>query len=179
MVAVVTATEGSPGNWRSAGMPAGLELPKRDRRTSVSRKLPRRCLAFLCSGISLKSWHDAAVSSATLRVTRRHHLFDRWRRYVIFVDNGRMGDISDGETKSFNLEPGQHTLEVTLYESRLAALFNSRLGSYRASFDVVEDQSVAFRCGPPTEPTLGLFLDSLTQDGIQLGRIILDRLPSD
>jgi hypothetical protein len=62
------------------------------------------------------------------------------------VDECSIGEISDGETATLNIEPGQHTLRLKI----------DWTGSQKVPFDVGDGQSVDFRCRPRVKAGLAL-----------------------
>ena len=110
--------------------------------------------------------HDEGVSSATLRLTRSHSRWgDRVRRYVILVDDLQIGEISDGETKTIDIEPGHHTLRLKI----------DWTGSEDVLFDVGDGQSVNFRCGPRVKAAFAVV--GLLQSVVQRDKwILLERI---
>ncbi|HMJ47421.1 MAG TPA: hypothetical protein VK498_08825 [Ferruginibacter sp.] len=46
----------------------------------------------------------------TIRIERTNEYINRWRDYEIYIDGKKIGTISNGETKDFDLAVGEHTL---------------------------------------------------------------------
>jgi len=61
---------------------------------------------------------------------------DRFRAYVVLIDNGAVGKLKRGESARFELSPGPHTVQVAIDWKRSAA------------FDVSGEERLAFLCGP-------------------------------
>lgn len=51
---------------------------------------------------------------ATLTISRESAFADRLRAYAVMLDGKKIGDLGNGETKSFVIEPGQHTLALKI-----------------------------------------------------------------
>lgn len=51
---------------------------------------------------------------ATLTLSRESAFTDRLRAYAVMLDGKKIGDLRNGETKSFVIEPGPHTLELKI-----------------------------------------------------------------
>ncbi|TNE54984.1 MAG: hypothetical protein EP344_13900 [Bacteroidetes bacterium] len=51
---------------------------------------------------------------AKLIITRKSEFVNRIRKYSIYLDGDKIGTIGDGETKEFDLAPGDHELKTTL-----------------------------------------------------------------
>jgi hypothetical protein len=46
----------------------------------------------------------------TIQITRPKEWQNRIRKYHIYVDNEKVGEVANGETKDFLITPGQHTV---------------------------------------------------------------------
>ena len=51
---------------------------------------------------------------ATLRITRTSQYANKLRAYSIFLDGARVGKIKDGETVTYPLSPGSHTVQARI-----------------------------------------------------------------
>ena len=51
---------------------------------------------------------------ATLRITRTSQYANKLRAYSIFVDGTRVGKIKDGETVTYLVSPGSHTIQARI-----------------------------------------------------------------
>lgn len=61
---------------------------------------------------------------------------DRFRSYKVFIDDREVGKLKRGESATFELSPGTHTVQVAIDWKR------------SASFTVSGEQAHLFRCGP-------------------------------
>ena len=61
---------------------------------------------------------------------------DRLRGYKVLIDDREVGRVKRGQSASFELSPGPHTVQVAIDWKR------------SASFDVAGEEVLAFRCGP-------------------------------
>ncbi|SRR5258707_8090450 len=74
--------------------------------------------------------------SASITLSRGTGYADRLRAYCVMLDGKEIGRISNGETKSFPVAPGQHELALKI----------DWCGSNDISFSLPSDQSLAFVC---------------------------------
>ena len=49
---------------------------------------------------------------AKLKIRRTNQYINRYRSYQIFIDGKRAGSIPNGETRSFDVSPGKHTISA-------------------------------------------------------------------
>lgn len=63
---------------------------------------------------------------------------DRFRAYVVLIDDRGVGKLKRGESARFELSPGPHTVQVAIDWKRSAA------------FDISGEERLAFLCGPQT-----------------------------
>jgi hypothetical protein len=61
---------------------------------------------------------------------------DRFRAYVVLIDNRAVGKLKRGESARFELSPGPHTVQVAIDWKRSAAL------------EITGEERLAFLCGP-------------------------------
>ena len=61
---------------------------------------------------------------------------DRFRAYVVLIDDRAVGKLKRGESARFELSPGPHTVQVAIDWKRSAA------------FDISGEARLAFLCGP-------------------------------
>jgi hypothetical protein len=71
---------------------------------------------------------------------------DRFRAYVVRIDEQAVGKLRRGESARFELSPGPHTLQVTIDWKRSEA------------FEISGEEPVAFLCGPRSGLTVRNFL---------------------
>lgn len=55
-----------------------------------------------------------------IEITRESGIANRLRPYVVLIDDKSAGDIADGETKHFDVKPGNHTVRLKLDWTTLA-----------------------------------------------------------
>jgi hypothetical protein len=77
-----------------------------------------------------------AAASALICVSRDSGYADRLRSYSVVVDGRKIGKIANGETKSFPIDPGEHTLKLKI----------AWCGSNTIHFDADTSQTVDFQC---------------------------------
>jgi hypothetical protein len=70
-----------------------------------------------------------------MTVTRDSGYADVVRAYSVLLDGKKIGEIRNGETKKFSIEPGAHTMSFKI----------DWCGSKTLDFTAVEDQPLAFR----------------------------------
>lgn len=75
--------------------------------------------------------------AASISITRDSGYADSDRLYVVVLNDREIGHISDGETKAFEVPPGEHALRLKI----------DWCGSKTASVSLDPEQNVAFRCG--------------------------------
>ena len=51
---------------------------------------------------------------AELRITRNRGWADRLRAYTVWVDSVKIGDIRAGQSKSFDVAPGEHHVQLRI-----------------------------------------------------------------
>ncbi len=61
---------------------------------------------------------------------------DRLRAYKVFIDEREVGRLKRGESATFDLSPGSHTVQVAIDWKR------------SSSVDVSGDRDYTLRCGP-------------------------------
>jgi len=74
--------------------------------------------------------------SAKLIIERESAYADSLRNYKVAVDGKVIGQVADGQTQSFDIRPGDHTLRLNLNWGR----------STRIPFMAHEGEEVRFRC---------------------------------
>jgi hypothetical protein len=72
--------------------------------------------------------------ATTLTVHRGSTYADRLRAYHVILDGTKIGEIRDGETKSFPISAGQHELSMKI----------DWCGSRRIQFDAGESDAIVF-----------------------------------
>lgn len=51
---------------------------------------------------------------AIIKIQREKSFADKVRDYKVFIDNTKVGTISEGETKEFHIEEGKHTISTKI-----------------------------------------------------------------
>lgn len=51
---------------------------------------------------------------AAIIITRLKEYHDKFRKYNIYIDGEKAGTIGSGETKTFNVQPGLHTVAAKI-----------------------------------------------------------------
>lgn len=77
------------------------------------------------------------IMGSTISVSRDSGYADRIRAYRVLLDGNEIGRIGNGETKSFDIKPGQHQLALKI----------DWCGSAAINFGIANDQCVKFQCG--------------------------------
>ena len=75
--------------------------------------------------------------SAKITINRDSGWADRIRDYNVCLNDIEIGRISNGETKTFEIEPGDHELRLKI----------DWCGSNTVQFSTAENQSLSFDCG--------------------------------
>lgn len=88
------------------------------------------------------------MKSGRIRITRGNEWFGRARKLNILIDGKQAGSIGNKETREFNIDPGEHTIQVSMDWNR------SRL----LDVPIAEGQVVNFRV---TLPSGGVFCHML------------------
>jgi hypothetical protein len=70
-------------------------------------------------------------------VTRDSGYADRMRTYRILVDDREVGDLADGESETFDVEPGSHAMKITI----------DWCSSNTVTFALAADQQLLLECG--------------------------------
>jgi len=71
-----------------------------------------------------------------LKITRETTYADSLRNYQVELDGKLIGKIANGETRSFNISPGEHVLCMRISWCR----------SPRINFVVEDDDAISFKC---------------------------------
>lgn len=71
-----------------------------------------------------------------IRIRRESNRADRLRAYRVELDGKNIGQIKDGEVKSFEVEPGKHSLKLKVDWAR----------SNLVTFEVEKSEDVEFTC---------------------------------
>jgi len=71
-----------------------------------------------------------------LKIHRKKEYRDRMRNYQIIVDNELLGTLKGGETKEINVDPGKHSLKLTI----------DWCSSPELTFDIKEGETIEFNC---------------------------------
>lgn len=74
---------------------------------------------------------------AILYLRRTSEYLNRWRRFSIYIDGKQIGLIGNGETREFNIPPGQHSVYSKIDWCSSQAL----------SFSIKENEVLAFKVG--------------------------------
>lgn len=77
--------------------------------------------------------------ATTITLNRDSGYTDRLRDYRVLLDGSEIGRIGNGETRSFEIPPGQHRLSVKV----------DWCASDEIEFLAVQDQTTTFNCGSP------------------------------
>ena len=75
--------------------------------------------------------------ATTLTINRDSGYADRVRQYRVLLDGSEIGRIGNGETKSFEIVPGQHRLAITVDWCATDAI----------NLLAVQGQTTTFKCG--------------------------------
>ncbi len=92
---------------------------------------------------------------ATIKIQRKHEFINLFRDYRLFVDGQKIGSISDGQEKEFNVTPGNHFLVAKI----------DWCSSRTISFELNDNNTKSF--------TLSGFKNKLMRDLFTYGAIIL------
>src|SRR5688572_19515030 len=74
---------------------------------------------------------------SSVTISRDSGYADRLRSYRVVVDDSEVGTISNGESKTFSIEPGPHQLVLKI----------DWCSSNTARFDLPPGRSIHFECG--------------------------------
>ena len=77
------------------------------------------------------------IMATSISVSRDSGYADRLRVYRVLLDGIEIGRVGNGETKSFDVKPGQHHLALKIDWGSSNAI----------DFGIANDQSVKFMCG--------------------------------
>lgn len=72
-----------------------------------------------------------------INIKRDSSYADKLRSYKVILDGEVVGELADGQSKSFNVEPGTHTLYMKIDWAR----------SNKLTFRSAGTQTLNFRCG--------------------------------
>lgn len=72
-----------------------------------------------------------------LTISRNNLFRDELRGYKIIIDGNYCGSIKCGETKYIDIDPGNHTIYLTIDWCR----------SNKVDFDISENERIKFKCG--------------------------------
>jgi hypothetical protein len=75
--------------------------------------------------------------ATAIKISRDSGIADRIREYRVLLDGAEIGRIGNGETKSFEILPGQHQLVMKVDWCATGAI----------NFLAVQNQIEAFKCG--------------------------------
>jgi hypothetical protein len=76
-------------------------------------------------------------ATTSLVLYRDSGFVDAFRKYAILIDGTKIGSIENGGTKTISLEPGTHTLKLTI----------DWCSSNVITFDLTTSETARFRCG--------------------------------
>jgi len=62
---------------------------------------------------------------------------DKLRNYKVILDSAAIGEVADGQSEAFDVEPGEHTLYLKVDWAT----------SNKVSFQSVADKDIHFHCG--------------------------------
>jgi hypothetical protein len=71
-----------------------------------------------------------------INVKRDPSYADKLRSYKVVLDGGVIGKVAEGQSKSFDVKPGAHTLYVKIDWAR----------SNKITFESTADKEINFRC---------------------------------
>ena len=77
---------------------------------------------------------------------------DRMRKYKVFLDNTQIGEIKQDETVKLVVEPGEHTLHLTIDWS----------GSNKLLFNANSNQEIYLECGNNTGAKFWKLISAIT-----------------
>ena len=72
-----------------------------------------------------------------IQIKRDSGWADRVRNYKVLVDDVEIGEIGNGKIETYNLEPGQHTLQLTI----------DWCSSNEIAFELAPRETMKFSCG--------------------------------
>jgi hypothetical protein len=76
------------------------------------------------------------MNDSTIILKRYHAYADSLRSYIVMLDGQRIGEIYDGEEKSFNISSGEHSIWLKIDWARSPIL----------KFEAKKNQAVRFEC---------------------------------
>lgn len=79
---------------------------------------------------------------ATITLMRTNEYVNRFREYGVYVDNEKIGTIGNGQTKSFETDPGTHTIYAKI----------DWCYSPEYTFDINQSDNIIFNIGAFTGP---------------------------
>ena len=82
-----------------------------------------------------------------INITRNSSYTDKLRAYQVVVDGNSIGEINDGDTKSFDVKPGVHTLRMKIDWG----------GSNEVEFKLSRNETINFRCASSMTGLRGWF----------------------
>jgi len=74
---------------------------------------------------------------ATIILNRTSEYVNRLRNYAVYIDGKKIGTIANGETKEFNVSPGQHSIVTKI----------DWCSSPTVTFDISDDEVRNFKVG--------------------------------
>jgi hypothetical protein len=92
---------------------------------------------------------------ATIKIQRKHEFINLFRDYRLFVDGQKIGSISDGQEKEFNVTSGKHLLVAKI----------DWCSSKTISFEINDNGTKSF--------TLSGFKNKLIRDLFRYGLLLL------
>ncbi len=76
------------------------------------------------------------MGKSVINIKRDSRYAGRLRRYKVILDGQLIGDIADGQSKSFDISPGSHTLHLKVDLAR----------SNKVRFEAAANKTIHFRC---------------------------------
>jgi len=97
----------------------------------------------------LDSVEAVGDQSATtgIRLARKQTYADKWRTYQVFIDDERTGSIREGQSRTFEVQPGRHHVYLRINWCR----------SPRVAVDCMVGEPVMFVCQGQHNPIKALF----------------------
>jgi hypothetical protein len=74
--------------------------------------------------------------NSTIRIKRGTGYADRFRYYKVILDGKEIGEIANGESKSFKVAPGTHILYLSIDYAK----------SNKLNFECKSNKTVSFEC---------------------------------
>lgn len=98
-------------------------------------------------------------------IERKSSLSNKFTNYNVYLDGNKIGCLSDGETAEFNIEPGNHTLQIKMNIS----------ASNKIEFEHEANQFLYFETGSNIK-VLNNILLALMHPAILIGIFLIDKI---